>query len=291
MGANFKGARVGCTDLIGAHFQEADFRNTDLTGADFSGADCNRARFQEAWLNNASVNEACFTDAKLSNLRISSVKFVDLDLTPFCGIKSLRHNGGSHIDALAVMKSFRTPGLKQFMIDCGVPEIYCTYMIDCAKALDEPLLKLLMQSTFISYGSPDERFARKLHLALRAHGVVTFFFPEHATIGERIDSEIFRRLKEHDRLLLICSANSLDRVGVLHEIRETLDRESRDGGASYLLPVTLDSYVFKGWQTTQPELAERVGRRIVGDFRGALRSKSKFDIAFENLLMALKKPR
>ena len=69
-----------------------------------------------------------------------------------------------------------------------------------------------------------------------------------ATFGERIDNEIFRRLQEHHRVILVCSEDSLDRPGVLHEIQETFDREAKDGGATYLLPVTLDDYVFAGWQ-------------------------------------------
>lgn len=127
-----------------------------------------------------------------------------------------------------------------------------------------------------------------LYEALKAHGVVTFFFPASATFGERIDSEVFRRLQEHDRMILICSRNSLDRPGVLNEIQETFDREARDGGTTYLLPVTLDDYVFSGWRTTHPELAERVGRRVVGDFRGTARSKTKFNSALDRLLDALK---
>ena len=102
---------------------------------------------------------------------------------------------------------------------------------------------------------------------------------------------MFQRLQQRDRVILVCSRNSLDRPGVLNEIQETFDREARDGGATYLLPITLDDYVFAEWRTTQPELAERVGRRVVGDFRGTARSKKRFDVALERLLDALKTKR
>jgi len=118
---------------------------------------------------------------------------------------------------------------------------------------------------------------------------VTFFFPRTARVGERIDDEVFRRIQEHDRVLLVCSRKSLDRVGVVNEIQETLDREARDGGATYLLPITLDNYVFKGWKAKQPTLAERVGRRVVGDFRGTTRSRAKFESALNRVLDALKR--
>jgi len=42
----------------------------------------------------------------------------------------------------------------------------------------------LLQSTFISYGGPDEAFARKLNDALEKRGVITFFFKDDAPPGE-----------------------------------------------------------------------------------------------------------
>jgi TIR domain-containing protein len=161
-------------------------------------------------------------------------------------------------------------------------------MIDCAQALGEPLLRSMMQSTFISYGGPDEAFARKLYEALSEYGAV-FFFPENATVGERIDNEVFRHIQQHDRVILVCSRASLDRPGVLNEIQETLDREARDGGATYLLPVMLDDYLLTDWKANQPVLAERIGRRVIADFRRSTRSRKVFDQALHRLLDALKR--
>ena len=75
---------------------------------------------------------------------------------------------------------------------------------------------------------------------------------------------------------------------MINEIQETLDRETRDGGASYLLPVMLDDYVLTGWRETHPELAERVGRRIIGDFRKTRRNKGAFDAAMARIVDTLK---
>jgi TIR domain len=163
---------------------------------------------------------------------------------------------------------------------CGILE---------TKLLGEPLLRTLMQSTFISYGGPDEDFARKIYDSLKKIGVVVFFFPETARLGERIDAEVFRRIQEHDRVLLICSESSLKRPGVTHEIRETLDREARDGGETYLLPITLDNYVFSKFREEHSDLAERLSRRIIGDFRGTQRSRVRFDKAMQRVADALRK--
>jgi hypothetical protein len=287
--ANLESASINATDLIGATFVDANFRNSDLTGACLLRVNCTGADLSLAWLNNATVSDVNFTNAILNETRISSVKFHDVDVRRFCGEKTLQHRGPSSIDARTVIRSHSHPNLKQFMLDCGEPELFATYMIDCARALDEPLLRMLMQSTFISYGGPDEKFARKLYDRLRAHQVVTFFFPETATLGERIGNEVFHQIKEHDRVLLVCSEHSLDRPGVIHEIQETLDREARDGGATYLLPIMIDDYVLNGWKKTNPDLAERISSRIIGDFREGTRSKHKFDAAMERVLDALKK--
>jgi hypothetical protein len=286
-GARLAGAMINATDLIATRFDRANLSDTDLTGAAMNGANCTSADMRKAVLGNARLDAANLTHARLRGAYLSATNLSNIDATPFCNIK-LRQDGPSIIDPRTVIKSYQTPGFKRFMLDCGVPEIFAEYMIDCARATSESLWRTLMQTTFISYGGPDETFAQKLYYALREHNVVTFYFPVSATLGERIDSEVFRRIQEHDRVILICSRNSLDRAGVLNEIQETFDREARDGGATYLLPVTLDDYVFTGWRTIQPELAERVGRRVVGDFRRAARSKRAFDEALDRLLDALK---
>lgn len=284
-------SRLIATDLIGATFHGADLTRADLTGACLNRTDCTGADMRRTNLGNATLNHAIFLDAKIDRAHISETHFGAVDVSTFCDAKALEHSSPSDIDSRTVMKTYQHPRLKRFLLDCGVPEIFAEYMIECACSLGEPLLRSLMQSTFISYGGPDEAFARKLYGALRAHSVVVFFFPEDATIGERIDNEVFRRLQEHDRVILICSRVSLDRAGVLNEIQETFDREARDGGANYLLPIMLDDYVLNEWRTNQPEFAERIRRRIVGDFRNAQRSRKAFDAALEKLLNALKTKR
>jgi hypothetical protein len=290
-GACLSKAWLNATDLIGATFARANLAKTDFTGASLNEADCTFANLRGASFGNASLAGTNFFGAKLNGVRLGSTYFYDVDLGVFCDAKNVKHFSPSSVDSRAVMKSYPHPGLKRFLIDCGVPEIFAEYMIDCARALGEPLMKSLMQSTFISYGGPDEAFARKLYDALRAHKVVVFFFPETARVGERINNEVYGRIQEHDRVLLVCSRKSLNRDGVINEIQETLDREARDGGATYLLPVMLDDYVLTGWRKKHSALAERVGRRIIADFRKATRSKNAFDAAMTHVMDALKKKR
>jgi hypothetical protein len=132
----------------------------------------------------------------------------------------------------------------------------------------------MLQSIFISYGGPDEDFARKLYEALHSNGVRTFFFPEHAELGEKLHDTMRNGVNEHDRVVLVCSKASLDRPGVLNELEEILAREARDGGASYLIPIRLDDYVFNGWNpgravAPDPPLAAPFTGRASTRFRPA----------------------
>jgi len=81
---------------------------------------------------------------------------------------------------------------------------------------------------------------RRLRAGWDRSSVPTFFFKDDARVGDRLSSVMHRGINEHDRVILICPRRSLDRFGLLNELQETFDREARDGGNSYLLPVRLE---------------------------------------------------
>lgn len=145
------------------------------------------------------------------------------------------------------------------------------------------------ESIFISYGHPDEAIARKLYEALHRNGVTTFFFPKYAKPGEKLHRLMRKGVNEHDRVILVCSRHSLDRKDVLNEIEEILAREARDGGASYLLPIRLDDYVFTGWKPPNADVAQAVRDRVVVDFEGADKNDAKFQAGLQKLIRALRK--
>jgi TIR domain len=133
----------------------------------------------------------------------------------------------------------------------------------------------MRESTFISYGHPDEAFAQKLNQALRIHGVPTFFFKDDAAPGAKLHRVMRDGVNQYDRVILICSINSLNRPGLLNELEETLAREARDGGAEYLIPIRLDDYVFNGWNPKKFGVAQAVRDRVVADFRDPSRFESE----------------
>jgi len=168
-----------------------------------------------------------------------------------------------------------------------MPDTFVVHSLDCARAQDPTGLFRLMRSTFISYGGPDIEFARMLQEALQRAGVRTFFFAKDAVPGQKLHSVMRDGVTRYDRVLLICSRASLDRPGVLNEIEQTLTREARDGGESYLIPITLDDYVFE-WAPSRLELADEVRSRVVADFRGAATNPTVFADAMKRLIRALR---
>jgi hypothetical protein len=287
-GASLERSFVNAADLIAADFTGANMRSINFTGVSLHRSICSGADLRFSYFGNTSLERVKLQGAKLTGVNLSGADLSDTDIRPFCLATRLRHETPSTIDARTVMRSHPHAELKRFMLDCGVPAIFAEYMIDCARAIGEPLIRELLLSTFISYGAPDERFARQVYEGLREHGVIVFFFPETARPGERISGEVYRQLQMHDRVILVCSRKSLERPGVLYEIQETLDREARDGGAHYLLPIMLDSFVLTDWRKTQPTLANRIGQRIIADFRKTSRNKKAFSAALDRVIDALK---
>lgn len=279
-GAVLSRARIEETALLDARMAGARLVGVMLDAADARGVDLTGCRLTLAHLVDTDLTGAIADDITLGGSTLS-----DVDLSPFCDAARSLHVGPSFVDFRSVLRSYHHPGLKRFLVDCGVPPLVAEYTIAAAEA-EGDALGSLMRSTFISYGGPDEAFARRLYEELRAHGVTTFFFPETARLGRRIGDEVHSRIQEHDRVILVCSRASLDRPGVRNEIQETFDREARDGGATYLIPIRLDDYVLDGWDDP---LAPRVRDRVVGDFSGAAADDKAFDRAMTRLLAELRK--
>lgn len=151
-----------------------------------------------------------------------------------------------------------------------------------------------MKTVFISYGGPDEEFAIRLEKELSRRGAQTFLFTKHAKPGEKLHRVMRDAVNKYDKVILICSEASLNRVGVLNEIEETLQREAREGGKSFLIPIRLDDYVLADWAPEHPGLAIAINDRVVADFRNTQNDEEIFQNAltrlYESLLEAGDKP-
>lgn len=276
--ANFSGSKLTHADLCASMIWRADFSQTLLTGARFSGA---------------LLKSVLLSGARAAYLTLVGTSLIDLDLSVFVNARITKHEEPADIDWRAIARSLRLPRarLKRFLVKVGMPASIAKWAIEAAHALDPMALFTMMQSTFISYGVPDEKFAIALRDELHKNGVITFLFRDNAVPGQKLHRMMRDGVNQYDRVILICSEVSLDRTGVLNEIEETLQREARDGGASYLVPIRLDDYVFTGWNPPNMDAVQAVRDRVVGDFRAAKRSKRALASAIGPLLDALKKKR
>jgi hypothetical protein len=148
-----------------------------------------------------------------------------------------------------------------------------------------------LQSVFISYGGPDERFATKLNDALKRVGVHTFFFPDDAPPGAKLHRVMREGVNQFERIVLICSRNSLDRPGVANEIEESLQREAREGGRAVLMPVAIDDYVFGEWTPNNADVALALRDRVIADFRNTKEDPAAFERALGRVVAALVRTR
>jgi hypothetical protein len=140
---------------------------------------------------------------------------------------------------------------------------------------------------FISYGSPDEGIASTINAYLNGHGVNTWFFPKDSLPGEKLHRVMFEGVNNYDKVLLLCSKNSLDRPGVLNELERVLEREAKEGGSSILIPITLDNYVFTDWHPVNKDLAEQIRSRVITKFPNCGINSKEFIEAATKLFNAL----
>jgi hypothetical protein len=142
---------------------------------------------------------------------------------------------------------------------------------------------LPFRSAFISYGSPDEKFALALRAGLLQHGILTWCFATSATPGQHLYQTMYDGIASSERVLLVCSERSLHRAGVLHELRQTLGREVSEGTSELLIPICLDRYLFDAWQPEEAGLRAQVANRVTVDF-SQWREPAGLDAAISRLL-------
>ena len=119
------------------------------------------------------------------------------------------------------------------------------------------------KSLFISYGGPDEETASNINNVLKSKGITTWFFPDDALPGQKLHRVMHDGVNEHDRVLLLCSENSLKRSGVLNELERVLEREAKEGGSEILVPITIDDFVYSDWAPDRSDLASQIRSRVI----------------------------
>jgi Pentapeptide repeats (9 copies) len=186
--ANFSGAQLSHANLNATTIRRADFSHTVLTGVRFGSA---------------RLRSVLLTGARAAYLTLDDTVLSDLDLSVFVNarITITKHGEPSDVDWRSVAQSLRLPHnrLKAFLVTIGMPDTIAEWMIEAARALDPLDLFTLMQSTFISYGAPDEKFAIALRDELHKNGVTTFLFHDNAVPGQKLHHMMRSGVNNYDR--------------------------------------------------------------------------------------------
>jgi uncharacterized protein YjbI with pentapeptide repeats len=289
----FNESTISDAAFIGSNLNLVHFTSCEFDDAVFSNLDFGNTVFSQVSFSNSSFSNVGLNRIEIELASVQDVSFLATDLSRLVDA-NIQHYGQSHIDYTSIVKTMLRrpahpldidpyPGLISFMGSCGIPNIVASYFIESIRSIQPNQLRNLMRSTFISYGSPDEKFASKLNNDLQANGVATFFFPMNAQFGEKLHSTM-KKIDEYERVIIICSEQSLERSGVQYELEKVIEREAREGGGACLIPVALDDFIFNEWKPARGYLKQEILNRVVADFRDQRNYRSQF----LRLLQALK---
>ncbi|MBI3941525.1 MAG: toll/interleukin-1 receptor domain-containing protein [Chloroflexi bacterium] len=251
--------------LTEGYFGEGGVINPDLGGANLRGVN----------LGGAYLSGIDLQGADFENARIGWTTFGDIDLSQVKNLDKVIHTGPSTIGIDTIYKSNgKIPEV--FLRGVGADDTFIEFI--------RSQVNIKYYRCFISHSSKDKSFCERFYADLQKNGVRAWYFPEDAKWGETVWGEIDRTINDTDKLVVVCSKDSLQSGPVLREVDRALNREDREG-KNVLLPILLDDYLFESWQHSRKA---DILRNVVGDFRGWHQTYTKYDKAFKKLLEALK---
>jgi len=251
-------ASLKAADLKGANLNKANFMNATLEGTNLSGANLKEANLavatiRDSQLDNAEFSESTFIFTAILNSDLSNAK----------GLENVIHKGPSSIGIDTILKS-KGNIPTSFLIGCGYPKDFIDNILPLEKhGVDD------FYSCFICFSSKDAPFPEKLKNDLKSSGIRCWFFPNDATWGKDVYKNIDDAITAFDKIIVICSKNSLNSEPVLREIERAIQkekelREKHTKTKRVLFPITIDDYVYKDWNHY---LKPDVRRITIGDFR------------------------
>jgi hypothetical protein len=286
-GCSLYRAQLRDVDLSGSVLYLTELKNATLEKVRLDDTDLRGAKLFYAQLNDVSVAHADLTGATFGSTVIQGI-----DLSSVDGLAGGLHYAPSAIDSVSLRLTaqglgnepdFRRQDFFRFLSGAG---------------LDDELLEVVrswvgqpieFHSIFLSHSSRDKEFARKLYQDLRSIGIKCWLDEKQLLPGDSILGEIDKGIKLWDRLVLVCSRDSLGPTTgwwVEQELERALakERELRRKGipAGTVIPITIDGYVFDEWEGRyQATLLER----YIGDFRD--QSPESYARSFKRLVESL----
>jgi len=246
-------------NLSGADLTDADMSDSNLIGTDLSHADLWRADLSGALLHNANLSGAFLKDVDFTGTLIGNTTFGNNDLSTIKGLDKVIHHGPSSIGIDTILKSKgNIPA--GFLMGAGVPEEVIDFL-QRFKGQSFP-------SCFISYAEVDDAFTQTLYNDLTAAGVRCWDWKKDAKWGKSLMRSIDEAVSDYDRLIVVCTEQSLNSPAVIREIERALQKEDelarKSEDSEVLFPIMLDNYVLSDW--THYRKADVIAKSIA-DFR------------------------
>lgn len=262
--ANFTGA-----DLEEAKFWITDFTETNLSNSILIGTTFRNALLRKTNMNLSILGETIFSDCDLNDIRFEKIYHQNRSTV---GIDTINRSGGNIPEV--------------FLRGCGVPETFITY----AKSLINNPIDFY--SCFISFTEKDDAFSERLYNDMQMAGIRCWRWKEDAKWGRTLRKEIDEAVRYYDKLVVICSKESLKAPAVLEEIERALDKEDAQRRAGdegeVLFPIAIDRYIFDEWEH---ELKIRLMRKTIGNFYDCGSDLEKYRRSVERLVKDLNRPR
>ena len=280
--SNLAGAHLKWSSLARGKLVEANLSTANLMGADLKLANLTNADLREAELTWADLTWADFTNTNLASATVRLTLLNNVDLSRATGLRLVKHLGQSFVgvDTLIISTlgaTSETAGdITSFFAHAGVP-------LGLLMVVQLNVAKITYHSCFISYGQPDVALATRLCRDLEVRGVPCWMYELDKTPGKRTRREIGDARMGADKFVLLCSAATLIRDGVLEEIEDQIN-DNPDS----VIPVSLDNIwsqsgfsVVRGTHDLKPFLLDR----NYADF-----ANKPYDDALEELLRGLRRP-
>jgi hypothetical protein len=208
------------------------------------------------------------------------------DLSSAKGLYNIEHWGPSTIGIDTLYASAGTIP-EVFLRGCGIPDDFIAFIpshFGVKQAIE-------FFSSFISFSTHDEEFARRLYSRMRDEQLRVWFSPEDIKGGEKLFEQIERAIQIHDRLLLVLSENSMHSEWVMAEIRNARRIEIEQKRRK-LFPIRLvDFDAIRKWKVfdseTGNDLAIEMREYFIPDFSN-WKNHDVFETAFKRLHRDLK---
>lgn len=234
--ANFFRADLIAANLEGADLQVTDFRDANLSDANLCGTYLGGANLTGAWLYGTDFSEAT----------LNATIFGSNDLSETKGLDNVNHGGPS---VFGIDTFYHSKGSipESLLRGAGIPENFITYATSLTARPSE------FYKCFISFTEADDKFAEILYNDLKAAGIKCWRWKEDARWGKPLMRSIDEAVRIYDKLIVVCSEQSLSSPAVVREIERALQKEdslARQQGKDneVLFPVRLDDYIFDGWE-------------------------------------------